>query len=177
VHPCDPREANVTNDPTSPSDITLIAGRPLTDCDPWLTNFQKILTDGDPDGDGKFNEVVFQSPLPAIVKLETRVADQRTMAPLAPAGTPGDTATFRYIFNIGAFRGETVRVNAVLHFRHLSPYFVTGLDGLYPPGITAAALLKNLTVVNMSRAASPPVKIPGAAPPPVTGVVFRAGRM
>ena len=61
-----------------------LTAAPLDDCDPWLANFQKILTDGDPDDDGTFIEVPYQSLHPDIVKLQTRVADQQAMAPLKP---------------------------------------------------------------------------------------------
>ena len=77
---------------------------PFTDCDPWLTNFQKILTDGDPEGTGQFLEVPYQSLLPDIVKLQTRVATQQVMAPLKAYDrpeTPEDDRekTFLYIFD------------------------------------------------------------------------------
>jgi hypothetical protein len=60
------------------------------DCDPWLANFQKILTDGDPDGDGVFNEVAFQSFLPDIVKVRTRTALQLPMNELQPVRLRAD---------------------------------------------------------------------------------------
>src|SRR5207237_3659915 len=55
---------------------------PVGQCDPWLANFQKILTDGGTEQPGTFHEVAYQTLLPDIVKLRTRVATQQVMAPL-----------------------------------------------------------------------------------------------
>src|SRR4029079_7228561 len=52
---------------------------PGGECDPWLANFQKILTDGDPTGSGTFTEVPYQSFLPDIVKIRERAIDQLKM--------------------------------------------------------------------------------------------------
>ncbi len=46
----------------------------INDCDPWLSNFQKILTDGDPDLTGTFKEVAFQSFVPNLVHFHGRIA-------------------------------------------------------------------------------------------------------
>ena len=65
-------------------DIKFSAAFPANDCDPWLTNYQKILTDGDPNETGIFTEVAYQSFLPDIVKLRTRVATNQVMRTLDP---------------------------------------------------------------------------------------------
>jgi hypothetical protein len=61
-------------------DIKFSAAFPANDCDPWLTNYQKILTDGDPNKTGIFTEVAYQSFLPDIVKLRTRAPRIRSCA-------------------------------------------------------------------------------------------------
>jgi hypothetical protein len=146
--------------------IKFAAAFPATDCDPYLTNFQKILTDGDPDKDGVFNEVPFQSFLADIVKVRTRVSDQQAMAPLASL-KPGDdpnadpsSKTFPYRFDTSALApGESVVVTAKLRFRHLPPDFVRALeakqkDVVMPADarIDAASLLKNMVVTDMVEA-------------------------
>ena len=73
---CDPRqvagtfgdELEAAGKPVNNANLVLTVPAPLTDCDPWLTNFQKILTDGDPEGTGQFLEVPYQSLLPDIVQ-------------------------------------------------------------------------------------------------------------
>jgi hypothetical protein len=150
LKPCDTVALGLAN-----SDIRLTKPSPLDDCDPWLTNFQKILTDGDPDGDGEFLEVPYQSLLPAIVKLAVRVVDQQPMAPIKA----GEVSRFDYAFAVEEEVGEDVTVEAVLRFRHLSPYFLRGLDGFFPEGMDSNALVENLFTVDMARATSEPVTI------------------
>jgi hypothetical protein len=145
--------------------VVLTAPAPLSDCDPWLTNFQKILTDGDPEGTGQFVEVAYQSLLPDIVKLQTRVADQQVMAPLKayddPTTEPDDREkTFLYVFDTSQARGQEVTVTVELHLRHLPPYFLRALDGFYPPGITGELLLKQMVVSTAATAESEPVRVP-----------------
>jgi Cytochrome c554 and c-prime len=156
---CDPRQvAGAFSDrleragqPVNNANLVLSAPAPLTDCDPWLTNFQKILTDGDPDETGQFLEVPYQSLRPDIVKLQTRVATQQVMAPLKAydlPDTPEDDReeTFVYIFNTAPVRGQKITVNVALRLRHLPPYFLTGLDGFYPDGLTGERLLEQMVV-------------------------------
>lgn len=117
------------------SNIRFAAAFPASNCDPWLANFQKILTDGDPDGDGIFTEVPYQSFLPDIVKVRTRLADQQAMGPLKSPGADGagDVAgsakTFSYRFDAaGIAVDDPVTVSATLRFRHLPPDFVRALE-------------------------------------------------
>jgi hypothetical protein len=142
---CDPASVRAVN-PAFRGDeaIKFAASFPADDCDPWLANFQKILTDGDPDGDGTFNEVPYQSFLPDIVKNRTRVALQLPMTELQPIrlradakGKLNDDATgfYPYLFDNSRLpKGEKIVVRAKLRFRHLPPDFVralaTRLDGL-----------------------------------------------
>ena len=131
------------------------AAFPADDCDPWLTNFQKILTDGDPDGDGIRQEVPYQPFLPNAVQIRGRVATQLPMNELQPvrlrcveAGTgrtdegPCDLADgstgsltqdeigiYEYDFDTSQLAdGEAVVVTAKMRFRHLPPYFVRDLE-------------------------------------------------
>lgn len=128
---------------------------PADDCDPWLTNFQKILTDGDPDGDGLLQEVPYQPFLPNVVQFRGRVATQLPMNELQPVrlrcvpadqaqtdegpcdlgdGTQGvfsedQTGVYGYVFDTsGIADGEEITVTARLRFRHLPPYFVRDLQ-------------------------------------------------
>ena len=64
------------------------ASRP-TECDPWLANFQKILTDGDPDGDGVRQEVPYQPLLPDAVKIRGAAGDGSEMQELQPVRLRG----------------------------------------------------------------------------------------
>jgi hypothetical protein len=137
---------------------------PLNRCDPWLVNFQKILTDGDANGDGIFEEVPYQSLLADIVKTRVRTSDQQAMDALNKTilvnGEPHDSANYEYVFDLAGAEGETVIVTATMHFRHLPPYFLRELESGYPDGLTAADLLKNLTVVDIKTATSNRVSIP-----------------
>jgi hypothetical protein len=105
------------------------------DCDPWLANFQKILSDGDPDGDGVFREVTYQSFLADIVRNRFRIVDGFSMAqlqstrlvtdPVTGELFRGDQAVIPYEFAAPA--GTTITVTATMHFRHLPPEFIRGL--------------------------------------------------
>ena len=145
--------------------VLMATPAPLSDCDPWLANFQKILTNGDPEQTGQFVEVAFQSLLPDIVKVQTRVADQQLMAPLKayddPTTEPDDREkTFSYVFDTSQARGQEVTVTVELHLRHLPPYFLRALDGYYPPGITGDMLLKQMVVSTAAFGESEPVRVP-----------------
>jgi hypothetical protein len=105
---------------------------PVGQCDPWLANFQKILTDGDPDQTGTFTEVAYQSFLKDIVKTRSRMADNLTMAPLQSVRLdkdlqPQDTLTIPYVFDTSQLGGGPIRVKATMRFRHLPPEFVRSL--------------------------------------------------
>lgn len=124
---------------------------PIDNCDPWLANFQKILTR--PIGN-VFYEVPYQTPDADIVKIRVRPSDGQAMDPINSTilvnGQVRDSATFDYVFDATELAGQEVKVNAVLHFRHLPPYFLRGLDGFYPNGITSDILLQNMTVIDMA---------------------------
>lgn len=146
-------------------DVSLIAPAELNDCDPWLTNFQKILTDGDPNQTGQFVEVAYQSLLPDIVKLQTRVADNQLMAPLLPYEDPtkeGDQRAkeFEYVFDVSEVQGQEVIVTVVMHLRHLPPYFIEALDGFYPDGLDSADLLPQLEDTKFLAFDTEPVRVP-----------------
>ena len=76
---CDPSSiadaAGISTADILNGDITFASGAafPADQCDPWLTNFQKILTDGDPNETGIFPEIEYQSFVPGNVKLPQRV--------------------------------------------------------------------------------------------------------
>ena len=138
---CDPSIVGKGN-----ADIEFAVVAPEESCDPWLANFQKILTDGDPDGDGTFTEVEYQSKLPDIVKLRVRTADQKTMAALKP----GELTSFDYLFDTSRSGGEPLEVRAVMRFRHLPPSLVKALDGSYSNGLSSQGLLENMTIVDVA---------------------------
>ena len=145
--------------------VELAVAAPLANCDPWLANFQKILTDGDPERIGRFAEVPYQSLLPDIVKLQTRVADNQLMAPLKPYDDPTTDADdrvkeFDYVFDVGRVRGQEVTVTVVMHLRHLPPYFLRALDGFYPDGLTADRLLGQMVVSSFGGTETEPVVVP-----------------
>jgi hypothetical protein len=129
-------------------------------CDPWLANFQKILTDGDPDGDSQFFEVPYQTLLPDIVKNEIRVADQQAMGALTPYKSRFDHKDLAYLFDVGQVHGQDVTINVVMRFRHLPPYFLRALDGFYPNGLTGEILLKQMVVTDVTSVTSDPVPVP-----------------
>ncbi len=145
--------------------VSIAAAAALTDCDPWLANFQKILTDGDPDDTGQFVEVPYQSLEPDIVKLQARVADQQTMGALKPYDnpqTPEDDRQreFAYVFDVSGVRGQDVIVKVQMHLRHLPPYFLKALDGFYPDGLTGDRLLQQMIVSSFGQDETEPIQIP-----------------
>src|SRR6185503_15105057 len=72
-------QANIPN-----KNIEFGFSAPPDNCDPWLTNFQKILTDGEPNLDGVKKEVTFQDFLPALVQFRGRPATGDIMKDLQP---------------------------------------------------------------------------------------------
>ncbi|MEY2456159.1 MAG: hypothetical protein QOK06_1253, partial [Acidimicrobiaceae bacterium] len=111
-------------------------------CDPWLTNFQKILTDGDPGQTGIANEVPWQSFVPNLVQIRGRIADGTPVKDLQPVrlavakdGTTSEqeTGIFNYMFFVPdrllaqGVTADDIVVTATMRFRHLPPYFVRGL--------------------------------------------------
>lgn len=106
---------------------------PVGECDPWLANFQKILTDGDPNQTGVFTEVAYQSFLPDIVKVRERMVDGLRMDALQSVrlnadGQPQDSITIPYQFDTSQLpAGDTITVKATMRFRHLPPEFIRGL--------------------------------------------------
>jgi hypothetical protein len=156
---CNPLEiANIGGKPSKNNELLILnpaSVAPLTDCDPWLANFQKVLT----RAFGKlFIEEAYQSPQADIVKTRVRVSDGQAMDALNTTrlvnGEVHDTATFDYVFDVSGLGGREVTITAVLHFRHLPPYFLRALEEYYPAGITADDLLANLTIVDMARTVS-----------------------
>jgi len=154
------------------------------DCDPWLANFQKILTDGDPTGSGTFTEVPYQSFLPDIVKIRQRTVDGLKMDALQSVrqGTdpdtgehfPLDSVRIPYTFDTSQLAaGDEITVTATMHFRHLPPEFIRQLakdqEGL--TNITDSArindpqdLIDNLVVNDVDTARSgegPQLACPG----------------
>jgi hypothetical protein len=118
-------------------DISFSKPFPVDDCDPWLSNFQKILTDGDPDLTGTRKEVAFQSFVPRLVEIRGRVATGDPMKDLQPVRLdlktrePQDTARFNYTFfvpdSLSVSSPDDIVVSAKMRVRHLPPYFVEGL--------------------------------------------------
>ncbi len=141
-------------------------------CDPWLANFQKILTDGDPLKTGRFTEVAYQSFLPDIVKTRKRIVDGKVMAPLQsvrrvldPATgqfVDADSTTIPYAFDTSALpAGDHLTVTVTMHFRHLPPEFVRslareqeGLDNITPSALIGDPddLTKHLTITDVVTA-------------------------
>lgn len=109
------------------------------ECDPWLVNFQKILTDADPDGNGVRSEVPYQPLLPDAVKIRGQVATGQTIAELQPVrvrdndgdGVVDDSSqiTVQYFFDVpdGVDPADIV-VTARMRFRQLPPYFIRDLE-------------------------------------------------
>ena len=120
-------------DPGEFNNSNIALGGTQEDCDPWLANFQRILTDGDPDQDGQFAEVSYQPFLGGVVKERARIADNLSMRVLNPTrlNADGEDQTelaIPYTFDTSEIAaGETVTVTAQLRFRHLPPYFVRSL--------------------------------------------------
>lgn len=132
----------------------------LDQCDPWLANWQKILTDADVNGDGIFEEVAHQSLKADIVKLRVRTADQKVMGPISSGGS----ATLDYVFDAAQVGAEPVQVKAVLRMRHLPPYLIESLGDFLPKKLSARRLLRNMTVVNV--ASNEPLASPRTEPAP-----------
>jgi hypothetical protein len=167
LKPCDPIELGRRFPGTLESTVHLIEPAELDACDPWLTNFQKILTDG--DRDGEFFERPYQSLQPDIVKNEVRVADQQVMGALLPFDdetTPQDDTqrTFAYVFDVGGadVRRQEVTVHATMHLRHLPPYFIRALDPELRrlTGQSADILLRQMVVDDLPAPDAEPVRIP-----------------
>ena len=172
VQPAVSRRFGIPADKVGNANVSFEKAFPADSCDPWLANFQKILTDGDPDGDGTFTEVPFQSFLPDIVKIRTRVATQQQMNPLESVrlqpdarGRPADASSIvlPYEFDAGRVpRGEPVVVTARMRFRHLPPDFVRGLerrvkaldDVPEKAKLDAGGLLENMVVTDVVEARS-----------------------
>jgi hypothetical protein len=141
-------------------------------CDPWLANFQKILTDGDPLKTGTFTEVPYQSFLADIVKTRKRIVDGLVMAPLQSVRkvtdpktgqlVDADSISIPYVFDTSKLpAGDHLEVTATLHFRHLPPEFIRALaaaqetiDNVTPAAKISdpQALIKNLTITNVVSA-------------------------
>jgi hypothetical protein len=111
-------------------------------CDPWLTNFQKILTDGDPQQTGTKTEVTYQSFVPNLVQIRGRIATGQPVTDLQPvrlAPDPADpnnlvsqdTGLYDYTFfvpdSLGITSADDIVVDAKMEFRHLPPYFLSDL--------------------------------------------------
>ncbi len=138
---CDPNSVakaeGTTVDKVPDGNIAFAAALPADQCDPYLANFQKILTDGDPGNTGIFKEVTYQSFLADIVKTRHRVVDNLAMAPLQPtrlvkdasgALVDGSAIDIPYKFDTSKLKaGSKITVTAKLRFRHLPPEFITGL--------------------------------------------------
>lgn len=120
-------------DPAEFSDSVVALEGTQEDCDPWLANFQKILTDGDPDEDGVFEEVPYQSFLGGIVRDRHRIADDLQMRAVNATRLNADLEdqsqlVIPYVFDTSQIAdGTEVTVTAELHFRHLPPYFIRAL--------------------------------------------------
>jgi len=108
----------------------------VDDCDPWLSNFQKILTDGDPQQTGTKKEVAFQSFVPNLVQFHGRIATGDVMKDLQPVrldkdGNSQDSTTLNYTFfvpdDLNITSPDQIKVTAKMELRNLPPYFVSGL--------------------------------------------------
>ncbi|MDQ3954735.1 MAG: cytochrome c family protein [Actinomycetota bacterium] len=135
------------------SEVRLIEAVPASEeCDPWLVNFQKILTDGDADDDGVFEEVAYQTKDGGVVKDRLRTVgdplSDNDPQPLA-AIPHGESARFAYRFDVSKVGDESISVKVVLRHRHLPPYFVRELEPFLPRQLTADDLLDNMTVVDL----------------------------
>jgi hypothetical protein len=150
----------------------------VDECDPWLANFQKILTDGDPDGNGVREEIPYQPLVPDAVKIRGQVATGQSMAELQPVrlrdndgdgiDDASDSVAIRYVFEVPAgVDPASIEVTARMRFRHLPPYFVRDLEnrqggccaealGDVPDGaaIDADALLERMVVSEVVEAST-----------------------
>jgi hypothetical protein len=119
------------------TNIEFAFSAPPDNCDPWLTNFQKILTDGEPNLDGVKKEVSFQNFLPDLVQFRGRPATGDIMADLQPVRLDPTTlderqsATVSYQFfvpdSLNIKSVDDIKVTATMRARHLPPYFVRAL--------------------------------------------------
>ena len=132
--------------------VELIAAAPPDNCDPWLVNFQKILTDGDPDGDGVFQEVAFQSLAGGVVRNRVRAVPDPLSNKVQVMNEirHGKTRKFTYQFDVSDVGEESISVRVVLHLRHLPPYFVRELEPFLPDDVTSSDLLENMTIVDVA---------------------------
>ena len=149
------------------------------ECDPWLANFQKILTDGDPDGNGVREEIPYQPLVPDAVKIRGQLATGQSMTELQPVrlrDNDGDgidddseSVAIRYVFEVPAgVDPASIEVTARMRMRHLPPYFVRDLEsrqqgccdealgGEVPEGarLDADALLERMVVSEVVTATS-----------------------
>jgi hypothetical protein len=134
-------------------DVQLLQPFGAGDCDPWLVNFQKLLTDGGQQGAGTLVERAFQTLVGGAVKDRIRaVNDPLTGDAQVIATIPhGEADRYAYEFDVSQVPpGESVSVTAVLRFRHLPPYFVRALESFLPEDVTADELLANMTVVDVA---------------------------
>lgn len=175
VPQCDPASvAQVTgvNDPAvlANAAIKFADAAPVGQCDPWLANFQKILTDGDPNQTGVFTEVAYQSFLPDIVKVRERVIDKLKMNPLQSVrlvpdatGALQEFTSLAIPYTFQAPAGTPLKVTATMHFRHLPPEFIRGLakEQEFLDNVTDSArigdpepLVKNLVVTDIVTAST-----------------------
>ena len=123
-----------------PATATSPAPSAPDECDPWLANFQKILTDGDPDGNGVREEVPYQPLLPDAVKIRGQVATGQSMAELQPVrlrdndGDGIDDPSSAVAVPLRLRRARRRRPRRAsrsppgMRFRHLPPYFVRDLE-------------------------------------------------
>ncbi len=170
---CDPVDVQkATGIDVKDTEIKFAARFDADDCDPWLTNFQKILTDGDPNGDEVFEEVAFQTFKGNIVRLRHRTATQQRMDPLESVRLVPDAdgklqdaseGTYPYAFDVSDVDDpDDIVVTAKLRFRHLPPHFVRSLaddqkelDRIPEEAkIDADELLENLVVTDLVSAES-----------------------
>ena len=172
VPQCDPASVaqTVGNANVANANIKFADAAPVADCDPWLANFQKILTDGDPNKTGVFTEVPYQTFLADIVKVRERVVDKLKMNALQSVrlvadaqGVLQDATSLSIPYTFQAPLGVPLKVTATMHFRHLPPEFVRGLakEQEFLDNITASAritdpeaLIKNLVVTDVVSAST-----------------------
>lgn len=131
-------------------DLNPASVAPLDDCDPWLVNLQKILTDADANDDGTAREVSFQSLLPNIVRQRKRFVPFADGTQQILASFPAtESEVYDYVFNA---EGQDIDVTATLRMRHLPVYFVKSFDKFdsFAEGITARKLLENMTIVDVA---------------------------
>lgn len=134
-------------------EVRMIAISSVDDCDPWLVNFQKILTDADRDNDEVFEEVPYQSKTGEVVKDRFRTVDDPKSgdAQVMDEIPQRRSTEFAYEFDIADIGNDSVSVKVVLRHRHLAPYFVRALQPFFEEDDpTAEELLANMTVVDVA---------------------------